>query len=176
MKVCSNSNCTHGGARQPHTEFHRNRNTRDGLASWCKTCVRGAKDQTAGGEKAPRRRRSRSVAEPLIWLGIYRELVTCRVCGSPDGDFRPQDWGSYFLHHEDWSPSQHEPPIDEMKAILLRCDHLCDTCEQKCLENPKFGRISRIRDPKRAILARFDDTDARFLVEMGRKRGHIEWI
>ena len=34
--------CTHCGAVKPMSDFYQNRNTRDGLASWCKTCQKAA--------------------------------------------------------------------------------------------------------------------------------------
>lgn len=34
--------CTRCGAVKPVSEFYRNRYTREGLASWCKTCQRAA--------------------------------------------------------------------------------------------------------------------------------------
>ena len=33
--------CTHCGVK-PMSDFYQNRNTRDGLASWCKTCQKAA--------------------------------------------------------------------------------------------------------------------------------------
>ena len=34
--------CTRCGAVKPMSDFYQNRNTRDGLASWCKTCQKAA--------------------------------------------------------------------------------------------------------------------------------------
>jgi hypothetical protein len=47
MKVCSRKECKHAGKKQPSEAFYRNDYLRDGLSSYCKSCVKEARDKTA---------------------------------------------------------------------------------------------------------------------------------
>jgi hypothetical protein len=42
-KACSNKRCTIG--KQPLSEFNKSKMHRDGLASWCKTCVNATRNK-----------------------------------------------------------------------------------------------------------------------------------
>ena len=42
VKTCTKKDCQHGGLAQPVAEFSQRSGSRDGLGSWCKTCIRKA--------------------------------------------------------------------------------------------------------------------------------------
>jgi hypothetical protein len=139
--------------------------------------VRGAKQSLDGRilhslPRAPRRDKRRDTNEADRWLTLYRERSFCQFCKAPNPLLLTGiggDPGWAFIASQFFS-------IEGLKLRLPDMWHLCADCVEKCYVYDECGRKSAFRDPKRGILARFGDTDARFLTEMGLKRGEIEWM
>lgn len=117
MKICSKC-----GVEKPKTEFHKNKKSKDGLASWCKEC-----NKSNAFERRENIKR---------FLFRYKSNNPCIKCGETDAR-RLQ------FHHV--NPANKKYTIADMirgrcsmkliKHEISKCVILCEDCHVSCHKN-----------------------------------------
>lgn len=105
MKVCSKC-----GEAKPPSEFHRDRDKRDGRTSQCKACrvptnaawkranpIPLAESKQQHRELHPEKHRARRVIDNAVQRGTIRKPNACEGCGQKTSR------GDLHAHHKDYS-------------------------------------------------------------------------
>ncbi len=75
--------CTKCGAEKPHTDFHKDSLRKDGLNSWCITCVREARKNNYGGKRKVGEAAYKSSRENIKnGIIIYKQCIKCDITQS----------------------------------------------------------------------------------------------
>lgn len=124
--------CTSCGLLQDTSEFHRDRNTKDGLAYWCKTCRKEyinshGEGRLAAGKKCQNRFRARQYRK------LYRYLKShpCVDCGETEPLILEFD---HVRGDKRITVSQmiaRRRPWEEMLVEIAKCEVRCSNCHQR---------------------------------------------
>jgi transcription elongation factor Elf1 len=134
-KLCSNCE-----EEQPSTEFYRNKATRSGLTSWCKSCFREAQRQNNAVLKEARRKekalkppwkeRQRWVKQKFVWRLLNK--FNCYRCGMND----PLVLEFHHINAKDKKQNIStlvcaSYSMERLKEELRKCKIICANCHRK---------------------------------------------
>ena len=120
---------------KPSEEFSKNRARKDGLQTYCKSCM------SSSYKKTKKEYRTAYRARMKWWLRLYKNSHGCQKCF---GDF---DTEQLDIHHVDPKIKEIDPgkmprqrwSVKRMLQELEGCKVLCKACHKEEHRRPTFG-------------------------------------
>ena len=111
-KICSNKKCTHNGKPQPISNFSKNKNCKDGLNQWCKTCVNAYRKKYHEDNKEK---------ENTYDKNYQKENAEDRRKKKKKWEESPAKYDTYFEKISKYEECQRDP--DNFELIQVKCKY-----------------------------------------------------